>query len=257
MIKYLTSNTLISQLVLMIASLGSIYGFYTYGFTSNTIGLTFLGYFLYMCVGISITFHRLLCHRSFKTYNWFAMFGTFMGTVSNTGSSIVWTAIHMNHHKNSDTTEDPHSPHHQGIKTFVLDYKLDITKTKWKLRHLIGDPFHMFLHKYYFAVIAAWSLLLFLIGGLELMIFLHWAPVVLSALMSNITNYVAHHPNWIGGYRRYNVNDLSTNNWLWAIPTWGETIHNNHHKHPYKWSHSERWWEVDIGSYIIRLIKKG
>ena len=161
----------------------------------------------------------------------------------------------MNHHRHADTEKDPHSPRHQGLKTFALEYDLDTSRVKWKMKHLIGDPFHMFLHKYYFAVIALWSLILYIIGGFYLMVFLHWFPMIISGAMSNIVNYVGHKPNWWGGYRRYNTRDDSINNWLWAIPSWGETLHNNHHKRPYSYSHGEKWWEIDIGAYIVKLIK--
>jgi len=100
-----------------------------------------------------------------------------------------------------------------------------------------------------------WSLILFLIGGFYLTIFLHWAPAALTGLMSNIVNYIGHTPSWIGGFRNYNLKDRSTNNWLWAIPSWGESWHNNHHRHPRKFTSSENWWEIDISAFIIRLIR--
>ena len=255
MIKYLTSNTLVAQIYLLISLIGGIWAYYTYGLTLDTVLLPIFGYFLYVGLGISVTFHRRLTHAAYKTHPWITKIGTLLGTFSNTGSSIVWVAIHMNHHRYSDTKDDPHSPRHQGLKTFLLEYDLNINKVKWKMKHIIGDPFHMFLHRYYFAVLASWSLILFVIGGAYLMIFLHWIPMIISGLMSNIVNYIGHKPSWWGGYRRYNTNDDSVNNWLWAIPSWGETLHNNHHKRPYSWSHGERWYEIDIGAWIVKLIK--
>mgnify|MGYP000016935802 FL=1 len=255
MIKYLKSNTPVAQGIILLSLLGTVYGYYTYGLTWGTFLLPILGYFLYVGLGISVTFHRQLTHKSYKTHPWIIKLGTLLGTLSNTGSSIVWVAIHMNHHRHADTDKDPHSPKHQGLKTFALEYDLDTSRVKWKMKHLIGDPFHMFLHKYYFAVILAWSLVLYLIGGLYLMIFLHWFPMIISGAMSNIVNYVGHKPNWWGGYRRYATKDDSINNWLWALPSWGETLHNNHHKRPYSWSHGEKWWELDVGAWIVKLIK--
>ena len=59
----------------------------------------------------------------------------------------------------------------------------------------------------------------------------------------------------LGLDRRYPTKDDSINNWLWALPSWGETLHNNHHKRPYSWSHGEKWWELDVGAWIVKLIK--
>jgi len=253
--KYLKSNTLVAQLVLIISLFGTVWGYYTYGTSMSSILLPILGYFLYVGLGISVTFHRYLTHKTYKTHSWIVKIGTFLGTVSNTGSSIVWVAIHMNHHRYADRQGDPHSPSVQGLKIFALNYDLDTSKVKWKMKHLIGDQYHMFLHQYYFAVIAAWSLFLFLVGGLHLMIFLHWFPMIISGVMSNIVNYIGHSPTWWGGYRRYITNDNSVNNLIWAIPSWGETLHNNHHNRPYSAIHSEKWYEVDIGGFIVKLIR--
>ena len=67
MIKYLKSNTPVAQAILLISLLGTIYGYYTYGLTWCTALLPLLGYFLYVGLGISVTFHRQLTHKSYKT----------------------------------------------------------------------------------------------------------------------------------------------------------------------------------------------
>ena len=126
---------------------------------------------------------------------------------------------------------------------------------KWRMRELISDPYHRFLHRYYVLILLSWSGLLYLIGGWYLMIFLHWAPVVLSVFMSNIVNFSGHMPNWFGGSRRYNLSDKSANNWVWAIPSWGESWHNNHHRYPKHWYYGEKWYEIDISGLVIKVIK--
>jgi len=252
---WLKSNILVSQLVLLVSLIGTVYGYYLNGLSLGTVLLPILGYSLYIGLGISVTFHRNLTHKSYKTHSWITKLGTLLGTFSNTGSSIAWVATHMNHHKYADTEKDPHSPRHTGLKVFALEYDLDISKVRWTMKYLIHDRYHMFLHKYYFGVIVAWSLFLYLIGGFYLMVFLHWFPMIICGVMSNVTNYIGHKPDWWGSYRTYDTGDDSTNNWLWAILFFGETLHNNHHKRPYSYNHGEKWYEVDIGAWIIHLIK--
>jgi fatty-acid desaturase len=87
------------------------------------------------------------------------------------------------------------------------------------------------------------------------MIFLHLAPALITGLMSNVVNYVGHKPNWLGGYRSYNLNDQSSNNWVWSIPSWGESWHNNHHRFPKDYTFNKQWWEFDISGLIIKLVK--
>ena len=86
------------------------------------------------------------------------------------------------------------------------------------------------------------------------MIFLHLAPALVTALMSNVVNYVGHKPNWFGSFRTYQLSDQSTNNWLWAIPSWGEAWHNNHHRFPKRSYFGDKWYQVDISGLIIKLI---
>jgi stearoyl-CoA desaturase (delta-9 desaturase) len=180
-----------------------------------------------------------------------------LGCFAGTGSPLAWVAIHINHHLKSDKPNDPHSPLYKGIKIFKLDYVDQVSiDTKWRMRRLVTDKFQQFLHRYYFAINIAYSVLLFIIGGFYLMIFLHWAPAIVTGLMSNVVNYVGHKPNWLGGYRSYNLNDQSTNNWLWAIPSWGEAWHNNHHRFPKDYTFSKQWYEFDISGFIIQLIRK-
>lgn len=249
-----TSNTLTTQIFLVVSVILTFYGFYVYGLDFASLSLIILGYFLYVCLGIVVTFHRFHTHQSYELPKPLDRIFSFLGCMSNTGSSIVWTAIHIKHHLHSDKEGDPHSPWIAGWKVFLLRYPID-PKIKWRMKHLISDPYHRFLHRYYYFLMISWSLFLYLIGGMYLVIFLHLAPIVLSAVMSNIVNYVGHKDSWFGNYRSFNLSDRSTNNWLWAIPTWGESLHNNHHRFPKSITTSRHWWEIDISGYIIRLIK--
>lgn len=252
--KILTSNTITTQAFVIISLIGSIFGFYIFGVTLATVGTAILGYFLYVCLGIVVTFHRNLTHSSYKTHKFVTRIGTFLGCMANTGSSIVWSAIHIKHHIRSDKEGDPHSPWISGWRVFLLEYPVD-NKIKWKIKHLVSDPFHQVLHRYYYLFLIGWSLLLFAVGGWWLMIFLHWTPMVLAAVMSNILNYAGHKESWLGSFRTYNLSDHSCNNWIWAIPSWGEGWHNNHHRWPRRYTTSEKWWQIDIGGLVIKLIK--
>jgi stearoyl-CoA desaturase (delta-9 desaturase) len=253
-----SSSTLGVQLVFFLAVGMSVLGLLIYDTSLLTLVLILAGYFLYGCLGIVITFHRLLTHRSYQTYPYLEKIFSILGCLGGTGSSLAWVAIHINHHLKSDKEGDPHSPAHKGLNIFKLSYEQEIdASTKWRMRELVTDKFHQLLHRYYFLILGIWGMVLFLIGGLYLTIFFHWVPLVITVLMSNIVNYIGHKPNWFGAYRRYRLSDQSTNNWVWALPSWGETWHNNHHRHPKNFNCGEQWWEFDISAEIIKLIKKG
>jgi stearoyl-CoA desaturase (delta-9 desaturase) len=251
-----SSSTKGAQIVLLFFLAGTLSSLFFYNFNLESVFLIILGYFLYGCLGIVLTFHRLLTHNSYSTYPLISKIFSLLGCLGGTGSPMAWVAIHINHHLKSDKPSDPHSPLYKGLRIFLLNYEEEIdTKTKWRMRKLITNKYQQFLHRYYFLIIFGWSTLLYLLGGFYLVICLHWAPALLTALMSNIVNYVGHKPNWIGGYRSFNLTDQSTNNWVWAIPSWGESWHNNHHRYPKNYYFGKAWYEIDISGLIIKLIK--
>lgn len=256
MLHYLSSSTRGAQVLVVTSAIMTIIGLIMYGLTMSSSLLVLIGYFLYGCIGIVITYHRKLTHNSYQTSALITYIGSILGCMAGTGSPLAWVAIHLNHHLKSDKPGDPHSPDHGGLRMFLLNYENSVdADTKWRMRKLVTDRFQQFVHRYYFGIVLVWSLTLFLIGGLYLMIFLHWAPALVTSLMSNIVNYIGHKPGWFGGYRTFKLTDKSSNNWLWAIPSWGESWHNNHHRFPKNSSYSQKWWEVDISGLIIKLIK--
>jgi len=66
------------------------------------------------CIGITVGFHRLLTHRSFKTYPAVRYILAVLGTFAIEGSVCKWVADHRKHHDFTDEEGDPHSPHEAG-----------------------------------------------------------------------------------------------------------------------------------------------
>ena len=67
----------------------------------------------YMGVGTGITvgFHRLLTHGSFKCHRLTRAVFAALGSAAAEGPVIDWVATHRKHHQFSDADGDPHSPH--------------------------------------------------------------------------------------------------------------------------------------------------
>jgi stearoyl-CoA desaturase (delta-9 desaturase) len=65
---------------------------------------------------------------------------------------------------------------------------------------------------------------------------------------AGIINGIGHY--W--GYRNYEVKDNSRNITPIAVLLGGEELHNNHHAFATSCKFSEKWYEVDIGWYVIR-----
>ena len=61
--------------------------------------------------GVTVGFHRLLTHRSFKTHRLVRAGFAALGSAAAEGPVIDWVATHRKHHQFSDVDGDPHSPH--------------------------------------------------------------------------------------------------------------------------------------------------
>ena len=71
----------------------------------------FVPLYFFTGFGVTVGFHRLLTHRSFKTKSWVKYTLATAGSMALEGSVISWVADHRRHHAFSDQEGDPHSPH--------------------------------------------------------------------------------------------------------------------------------------------------
>src|SRR3954452_10453213 len=62
-------------------------------------------------LGITVGFHRLFTHRSFKAKPWVRATLAALGSAAIEGPIISWVADHRKHHAFADLPGDPHSPH--------------------------------------------------------------------------------------------------------------------------------------------------
>ena len=61
--------------------------------------------------GITVGFHRMLTHRSFRTHKPTEYVFAVLGSMAVQGPVIAWVADHRKHHAHTDVEGDPHSPH--------------------------------------------------------------------------------------------------------------------------------------------------
>jgi len=216
-------------------------------------------YFLTMTFGISMLNHRYLSHRSIDFRSRILKLAClFLSTVALQGSSLAWVAMHREHHAHSDTDKDPHSPKNIG---FWGSYFLSMMHTPNVKRFgldLLRDKDVLFFHKNYWTINIVWSVLLAVCLGPMWVLVLHWIPAMWQWHGSSIVNALAHtsmHVPKIIGYRNFDTNENSKNLPLFAIFTFGEGWHNNHHEKPYSYNFQHRWFEIDIIAIVIRLLR--
>lgn len=212
--------------------------------------LSFFGYFLVTCLGITVTFHRLLAHKSYKLSKPIEYLFSLFGNLGCTGSSIGWTFVHRTHHRYTDKNGDPHSPVTLGALGAIKgDYTAEFNK--WLVRDIASDKVHKFMHMYYVPIVLSVPVLLALIDPL-LSIHLFFIPVLMNTFASRMSNWIDHAPF---GSKPKNWNkDQSHNVWWWSYITFGEGWHNNHHQKPGDYRIGREWWQFDPGKYVIQLL---
>ncbi len=207
-------------------------------------------------VGITLGFHRLLTHRSFHPPKWLEYFVTLLGCLALQGGPLKWVATHRVHHAFSDRPQDPHSPTRgfwwaHVLWLFAYDDVLDHpVKYLRYVPELARDRVHRWMNDTYVWHTVALGALLFAFGGWPCVVWGIFVRLVFVYHSTWLVNSAAH----IWGYRTYQTNEGSTNNWWVALLTYGEGWHNNHHAYPSSAAHGLRWWEVDLTYATIRLL---
>ncbi len=91
--------------------LGALLAFVPSYFSWTALGVCLVLHWLTGGIGICMTYHRLLTHRSFATRpRWLEYVLTVIGCCASEGGPIGWVADHGNHHAHSDDEHDVHSP---------------------------------------------------------------------------------------------------------------------------------------------------
>jgi fatty-acid desaturase len=253
----------------------ALLAFVPWFFSWTGVIVAFVGLYVFGTLGISLCFHRLLTHRAFVCPRWLEHSLAILGLCCLQDTPARWVAIHRQHHHHADDQPDPHSPlvhflwAHVG---WMIIRSRDTTRLRVVSRYakdILRDPFYARLEQNFFW---AWLVLLswcgfFAVGflaellcggsamdalqfGLSILV---WGVFVRTVLVWHVTwsiNSVTH----LWGYRNYETDDSSRNNFVIGIISNGEGWHNNHHAYPQSARHGHLWWEFDLTWLAIRLL---
>lgn len=228
--------------------------------------LPWWGYFVVMLVFTQLTIfattiylHRHQAHRSVELHPIVSHFFRLWLWLSTGTVTKEWTAIHRKHHARVETDDDPHSPQISGIKTVMLEgaelYRKESknqetldkfgegTPNDWIERHIYSPHSGLGI-----MVMLAVDLILFGPIGLTMWaVQMGWIPFFAAGVINGIGHYF--------GYRNFECKDASRNIVPWGIWLGGEELHNNHHAFATSAKFSSKWWEVDSGWYVIKLLQ--
>ena len=227
---------------------------------------------LYVLTGLGVTvgFHRLFTHRSFKARPAVRAVLAVLGSVAIEGPVISWVADHRKHHAFADRPGDPHSPHvDHGVGWLGALRGLVHAHVGWLFLHdqrgararyapdLLADPVIRFVDRTFVIWAVGGFGIAFGLGvaiggsvaaGLTALL---WGGAVRLLVLHHMTysiNSICH----VFGRRRFVTTDESRNVFWLALPTFGEAWHNNHHAFPTSARHGLGRWQLDPSALVIR-----
>jgi fatty-acid desaturase len=89
---------------------------------SWTAVATACGLYFVRMFAITGVYHRYFSHRTYKTSRLTQFIFALLGASATQRGPLWWAANHREHHRNSDTSDDPHSPVQYGF--FPLSCRL-------------------------------------------------------------------------------------------------------------------------------------
>jgi stearoyl-CoA desaturase (delta-9 desaturase) len=214
-----------------------------------------LSYLLRM-LGITLGFHRHFAHRAFEMSRPVRLFWAILGTAAMQKGPLWWAGNHVYHHRYADREGDPHSPrrdgfYHAHIGWFLDDVRHDqVDARNPVVRHFSRFPEIRWLDRLYALPPLALAAVLFLWGGLPLLVWGFCLPTVALAHATFAINTVNH----LVGTRRFPTSDDSRNNPVTALLTLGEGWHNNHHRYQRAARNGFYWWEIDPTHWVIEVM---
>jgi len=217
-----------------------------------------------------------LTHQGLKVPKWFERILTTLGVLCLQDTPARWVAIHRAHHKFSDEQPDPHSPWvsmfwgHMGWLVYENREFSRMATYERYARDILRDPYYMWMERnirwfwmylglfmVYYAggFLAGWLVEGTVLGGVMFGLSIAiWGVIIRTVLAWHITwavNSLSHRY----GYRNYETDENSTNNWFVALVSNGEGWHNNHHADQRSAAHGHRWWEFDVTWLSIRFLE--
>ena len=205
--------------------------------------VSFVFYFLYLCIGNNIGMHRYFSHRYFemrKPVEWFVAWCAFMPGL---GSPLSFVAVHNIHHRHYDREHDPHG-RIRGWRSVLFCYHKylhgeDIVFSK----NLIGlmKRYHL-IHEFYWLFVFANAGIMYLISW-KLFLFAWAIPASLTLWAVALVLLLQHDDK----------GPSNTRNYMWY--SFGETWHKNHHDNPALDNHADES-SIDWTYQITRILKK-
>uniref|UniRef100_A0A6B2L7C9 Cytochrome b5 heme-binding domain-containing protein n=1 Tax=Arcella intermedia TaxID=1963864 RepID=A0A6B2L7C9_9EUKA len=210
--------------------------------------------YFYSGFGITVGYHRLWSHRTYKG-NWlWRLFWAIGGTSSLQGSIRWWCRLHRLHHSFPDTEVDPYGPNKGFWYSHVLwifhkkDRKEELSKVN--IQDIEKDPIALWVSVHYpwLSLTVAFLLPLLMFSDKTQAFFYGGCLARIITWHSTwCVNSLAH---WLGS-DEYSNETSAKDHLITALLTFGEGNHGFHHAFPGSYINGIRWWDYDPTKWVI------
>lgn len=232
-----------------------------------------LGAALYLITGLGLTlgFHRLFTHRSFRARRALRIALGVAGSMAAEGSLISWVSHHRRHHVYADQAGDPHSPWtvgHGGFRRLRglfhahvgwLFSGVQSCPKRWS-RDLLEDrdvvaisnlaPLWTALSLALpFAI--GWAITRSIVGAALALV---WAGLVRIALLHHVTWSVNSLGHMFGKHPYHSADHSGNIAWL-SVISLGDSWHNSHHAFPALARHGCDRGQLDPSAGVLRVFE--
>ncbi len=219
------------------------------------LAVAVIGQIVFGWIGVSMGYHRLLTHASFRVKPWLERALATLGAMAVQGGPVYWVATHKQHHAEADQPGDPHSPRERGFWWAHMGWMLRGGQRVNALRaveRLKASRYYRFLNIGQILLQVPLAVLLYLAGDWTFVLYGIFVRIFLTWHVTFCVNSVCH----LWGSRRYETPDDSRNNHLVAWLTGGEGHHNNHHGEPRCARFGRRLRDIDPIWWVIWMMEK-
>ncbi|HEY2773171.1 MAG TPA: fatty acid desaturase [Candidatus Binatia bacterium] len=227
---------------------------WNYGVTWSEIIMAVV-YFYGCGMSITIGYHRLLSHRTFKAHPFAEAMLLVIGSAAWQGSALEWSVDHIQHHSHIDTEADPYN-RRRGFWYSHIGWLLRRESGTQMSRippFLKNDRLVMFQDRWYVPIAVFVSFVIpFALCG--------WGGLLLVGAVRIVA---LHHTTWFinswahtGKQRPYDPQVTAADNGFLALFTFGEGWHNYHHAFPNDYRNGVRAFHWDPTKWAIWTMSK-
>jgi len=226
-------------------------------------GVMFLGMFIASGLSITLGYHRLFSHLSFKAKWPVRLFTLIFGATAMENSALEWCSDHRRHHKHTDDDADPYNIQlgflhaHIGWVVFrPIGGDVPLTNVK----DLKADPLVRWQHKWWgvIGIVVGYGLPALIgwlaEGGIGVAAGLLISGAARQVMVHHMTFFINSLCHTLGG-QPYSNRCSAKDSWFMSLFTFGEGYHNFHHEFSHDYRNGVKPWQFDPTKWSIRLLE--